>query len=171
MKEKKITYTITVTNDGGLDKNVVVKDELPAGTTFVEGSIKVNGLPTQNTESNLRDGITVNVPAKQGDSQGTATVSFDVTVNPLEGEDLANLSKEILNTALVDDNPTNEVTETVNKADVKYSKSSIPEAGSTVTANDEITYIITLDNSTGKAPATVVVKDSIQQAQHLYQEV
>ena len=158
---EKITYTITVTNDGGLDKNVVVKDELPAGTTFVEGSIKVNGLPTQNTESNLRDGITVNVPAKQGDSQGTATVSFDVTVNPLEGEDLANLSKEILNTALVDDNPTNEVTETVNKADVKYSKSSIPEAGSTVTANDEITYIITLDNSTGKAPATVVVKDTI----------
>ena len=26
---------------------------------------------------------------------------------------------------------------------------------------NEITYIITLDNSTGKAPATVVVKDSI----------
>ena len=58
---------------------------------------------------------------------GETTVSFDVTVDPLEGEDLANLSKEILNTALVDDNPTNEVTETVNKADVKYSKSSIPE--------------------------------------------
>ena len=158
---EKITYTITVTNDGGLDKNVVVKDEAPEGTTFVEGSIKVNGLPTQNTESNLKDGITVNVPAKQGNSRGTATVSFDVTVNPLEGEDLANLSKEILNTALVDDNSTNEVTETVNKADVKYSKSSIPDAGSTVTANNEITYIITLDNSTGKAPATVVVKDNI----------
>ena len=158
---EKITYTITVTNDGGLDKNVVVKDELPAGTTFVEGSIKVNGLPTQDTEDNLKAGITVNVPAKQGDNQGTATVSFDVTVDPLEGEDLANLRREILNTALVDDNPTNEVTETVNKADVKYSKSSIPDAGSIVTANNEITYIITLDNSTGKAPATVVVKDSI----------
>ena len=153
---EKITYTITVKNDGGLDKNVVVKDELPAGTTFVEGSIKVNGLPTQDTEDNLKAGITVNVP-----EYGETTVSFDVTVDPLEGEDLANLSKEILNTALVDDNPTNEVTETVNKADVKYSKSSIPEAGSTVTANNEITYIITLDNSTGKAPATVVVKDNI----------
>ena len=158
---EKITYTITVTNDGGLDKNVVVKDELPAGTTFVEGSIKVNGLPTQNTEDNLKAGITVNVPAKDGATVGTATVSFDVTVNPLEGEDLANLSREIINTALVDDNPTNEVTETVNKADVKYSKSSMPEAGSTVTANNEITYIITLDNSTGKAPTTVVVKDTI----------
>ena len=158
---EKITYTITVTNDGGLDKNVVVKDELPAGTTFVAGSIKVNGLPTQDTEDNLKAGITVNVPAKVGEEVGTATVSFDVTVNPLQGEDLANLSREILNTALVDDKPTNEVTETVNKADVKYSKSSIPEAGSTVTTNNEITYIITLDNSTGKAPATVVVKDSI----------
>ena len=158
---EKITYTITVTNNGGLEGNVIVKDEAPEGTTFVEGSIKVNGLPTQDTEDNLKSGITVNVPAKDGATVGTATVSFDVTVNPLEGEDLANLSKEILNTALVDDNPTNEVTETVNKADVKYSKSSIPEAGSTVTANDEITYIITLDNSTGKAPATVVVKDSI----------
>ena len=158
---EKITYTITVRNDGGLDGNAIIKDTAPTGTTFVPGSIKVNGLPTQDTEDNLKDGITVNVPAKQGDSQGTATVSFDVTVNPLEGEDLANLSKEILNTAFVDDNPTNEVTETVNKADVKYSKSSIPDAGSTVTANNEITYIITLDNSRGKAPATVVVKDTI----------
>ena len=157
---EKITYTITVTNNGGLEGNVIVKDEAPEGTTFVAGSIKVNGLPTQDTEDNLKAGITVNVPAKQGDNQGTATVSFDVTVNPLQGEDLANLSKEILNTALVDDNPTNEVTETVNKADVKYSKSSIPDAGSTVTANEEITYIITLDNSRGKAPATVVVKDN-----------
>ena len=153
---EKITYTIIVGNDGDLEDNVVVKDEAPAGTTFVPGSIKVNGLPTQDTEDNLKGGITVNVPA-----QGTASISFEVTVNPLEGEDLANLSKEIENTATVDDNPTNEVTETVKKADVKYSKSSIPEAGSTVTANDEITYTITLDNSTGKAPATVVVKDNI----------
>ena len=153
---EKITYTIIVGNDGDLEDNVVVKDEAPAGTTFVPGSIKVNGLATQDTEDNLKGGITVNVPA-----QGTASISFEVTVNPLEGEDLANLSKEIENTATVDDNPTNEVTETVKKADVKYSKSSIPEAGSTVTANDEITYTITLDNSTGKAPATVVVKDNI----------
>ena len=82
---EKITYTITVKNDGGLDKNVVVKDEAPEGTTFVPGSIKVNGLPTQDTEDNLKAGITVNVP-----EYGETTVSFDVTVDPLEGEDLAN---------------------------------------------------------------------------------
>ena len=160
---EKITYTITVTNDGGLSKDVIVKDTVPEGTTFVDESIKVNGIPVaeNNTEDNLRDGITVNVPAKTEEAAGTSTVSFEVTVNPLEGADLANLSKEITNTATVDDNETNEVTETVNKADVKASKSSIPASGTEVKLNDEITYIITLDNSRGTAPTEVTVKDTI----------
>ena len=150
---EKITYTITITNDGDLAKNVVVTDEVPEGTSFVTGSIKVNGGATADTSDTLASGITVPVSAR-----GESTLSFDVTVNELTG---GALTKEIDNTAQVDGTPTNETTNTVNKAEVKYSKESIPESGETVENGEEITYIIKLDNSEGKAPATVVVKDTI----------
>ena len=150
---EKITYTITITNDGDLAKNVVVTDEVPEGTSFVTGSIKVNGGATADTSDTLASGITVPVSAR-----GESTISFDVTVNELTGGEL---TKEIDNTAQVDGTPTNETTNTVNKAEVKYSKESIPESGETVENGEEITYIIKLDNSEGKAPATVVVKDTI----------
>ena len=72
-----ITYTITVTNDGERDKVVTVQDSVPDGTTFKAGSVKVNGSGADNyTETNLNSGIPVNVT-----THGTATVSFEVTVN------------------------------------------------------------------------------------------
>ena len=45
---EKITYTITVRNDGGLSKDVPIQDDAPEGTTFVDGSIKVNGSGDDN---------------------------------------------------------------------------------------------------------------------------
>ena len=150
---EKITYTITVQNDGGLSKNVQIQDNIPEGTSFVEGSIKVNDSTTQDTEATLASGIQVNVPA-----YGESTLSFEVTVNELTD---GSLTKVIRNTATVDGTPTEEITNTVNKADVKYSKSSDPASGETVVAGQEITYAITLDNSQGTAPAAVNVKDTI----------
>ena len=150
---EKITYTITVQNDGGLSKNVQIQDNIPEGTSFVTGSVKVNNSATQDTEATLASGIQVNVPA-----YGESTLSFEVTVDELTD---GSLTKVIRNTATVDGTPTEEITNTVNKADVKYSKTSDPEAGSTVVAGQEITYYITLDNSKGTAPATVNVKDTI----------
>ena len=89
---EKITYTITVTNDGGLSKDVEIKDTIPEGTSFVEGSIKISNKPDTGKlgEADLTNGITVNVPA-----YGETTISFEVTVNELtEGT----LSKVITNT-------------------------------------------------------------------------
>ena len=150
---EKITYTITVQNDGGLSKNVQIQDNIPEGTSFVTGSVKVNNSATQDTEATLASGIQVNVPA-----YGESTLSFEVIVNELTD---GSLTKVIKNKATVDGTPTEEVTNTVNKADVKYSKSSDPASGDTVVAGQEITYAITLDNSQGTAPATVNVKDTI----------
>ena len=175
---EKITYTIKVQNSGGLSQNVLIKDNIPQGTTFVAGSIKVNGKSkynvdsdevdlTSKTASDLAKGIKVNVPAKEAQTIGETTVSFEVTVDVLEGD---TLTKSIVNTATVNkdpedpdspDEPTNEVITTVNKADLKYSKSSNPATGSIVKEGDEITYTIHIDNSTGKAPTIVVVKDTI----------
>ena len=156
---EKITYTITVKNDGGLSKDVKIQDTIPEGTSFVEGIIKVNGQArTELTQENLINGITENVPAKEGEEVGTLTVSFEVIVDNLpEGT----YTKDITNTATVDETLEDTVQTTVKKANVITSKSSNPESGTEVKAGDEITYTIKLDNSTGTLPETVKVKDTI----------
>ena len=150
---EKITYTITVTNDGDLGKDVVVVDEIPEGTSLVEGSIRVNNSETEYTETNLESGITVNV-ARNSET----IVSFEVTVDELTN---GLLTKELRNTAYVDENSTNTTLNVVNKADLKFTKTAYPESGAEVKLNDEITYTITLDNSTGTAPKIAIVKDTI----------
>ena len=150
---EKVTYSITVRNDGQIAKDVLVQDTIPEGTSFVENSIKVNNEGTEYTSDNLADGITVNVAGNT-----SVTVTFEVTVNELpEGI----FEYIIRNTAIVDGKPTEEVTEEVNKPNVIPSKSSTPDNGTEVKVGDPITYTITLDNSKGTAPDTVVVKDNI----------
>ena len=152
-----ITYTIRVENSGEVGKEVVVKDEAPEGTTFVPGSIvvKENSLdvPNDYSEDNLNSGITVNVAAK-----GNAEVSFQVAVDELEED---TFMKAIKNTATVDGKETNEVTETVNKTDLRIGKTSEPANGEKVTQGDEIRYVIVLENIKGTLPVDVTVKDSI----------
>ena len=180
---ENIKYTIRVQNSGDIAGNVTVKDVIPDGTSFVEGSIRVNGASSyevdlgegqttidlsKKTAEDLANGIEVNVPGRIDETTpGEVTVSFDVTVEKLEGD---TLTKEIANTATVNknpddpdspDEPTNEVRTVVNKADLKYSKSSNPTNGSTVKEGDEITYTIHLDNIEGKAPTSALVKDTI----------
>lgn len=74
---EEIEYTIIAKNDGGVAKDVVIKDPIVDGLEFVPGSIKVNGSSTYGdidmsakTEADLAAGITVNVPAKAGDVTG-----------------------------------------------------------------------------------------------------
>ena len=100
---EKITYTIRVKNSGGLSQDVVVKDVIPDGTTFVTGSIKINEKADgSKTERDLANGIRVNVPAKANNAYGETTISFEVTVNTLGG---STLTKQIVNTATVNKNP------------------------------------------------------------------
>ena len=155
VEDETITYTITVKNDGDLAGNAIIKDSVPEGTTFVQNSIKVNGEESAYTEQNLKEGITEQVPARD-----QITVSFDVTVDHLQG-DL--LTKVLTNTATVNGTQTKPVLNTVNKSNVKFWKEAEPEEETDVKQGDTITYHIKLDNSTGTAPASVTVKDNIPQ--------
>ena len=151
---ERITYKITVNNAGYLEGKATIKDNIPEGTTFVAESIKINDEPqTSYTSDSLKDGIEVNVPA-----EGSTTISFDVTVNKLAQ---GILEKEITNTAKVNEVDTNSVNSTVNKPNVIPSKQALPLTGTDVKAEDVITYSIKLDNSTGTAPTTVNVKDTV----------
>src|SRR5699024_6333018 len=122
------------------------------------GSIKVNGSGDDNyTETDLNTGIEVKVPAKDGVTAGTASISFEVTVDQLPAD---KYEETIRNTATVNEEDTNEVTTNENKANLKYEKISSPASGETVENGEEITYYIRVTND-GTAPDTVKVKDSI----------
>ena len=143
---EKLTYTIKVTNTGKADGTATVKDEVPTGTEFVEGSIKVNGVEkAELTEKDLKEGIKVDVPKASTNGAGTATVSFEVIVK--EGT-----TGMLTNKATVNEIPTDEVKTPV----ITFSKEADKE---TVKVGENILYTITLVNSS-EVSGKVIVKDS-----------
>lgn len=75
IKGETLHYTTKITNTGSLDgKNLIFSDEIPAGTTFVDNSVKINsiGQPGYNPETGF------SLPdLAVGES---VTVEFDVVV-------------------------------------------------------------------------------------------
>ena len=142
---EKLTYTIKVTNTGKADGTATVKDEVPTGTEFVEGSIAINGsIKSSLTEKDLKEGIKVDVPKASTNGAGTATVSFEVIVK--EGT-----TGMLTNKATVNEIPTDEVKTPV----ITFSKKA---EQSTVKAGEKILYTITLVNSS-EVTGKVIVKD------------
>ena len=75
----EITYKIKVRNDGTREGTLVVKDTVPTGTTFVEGSVKIDGVASADkTANDLSNGINLTVGVGK-----EVVVEFKVTVNKL----------------------------------------------------------------------------------------
>ena len=148
-----ITYTITATNSGRADGKAVIKDTIPTGTTFVEGSIKVNNENTDYTAEDLQNGIEVNVSKQNEQGDGKTELVFQVRVNGLESDE--NDKKELVgvveNKATVNEIPTEEVKTPV----IIFFKNA---EQSTVKAGEKILYTITLVNSS-EVSGKVIVKD------------
>ena len=160
-----IKYTITLTNSSNVEGTFIVKDTIPANTTFTSESIAINGV--KDNSKTLTDltsnGISVTVPAK-----GKATLSFEVTVN--EG---TTVGTDIKNTASVNDVPTNETTTKVVEPTLEISKSAatildtddngieIPgQSKDEAEIGDIIVYTITVKN-TSDLEADVNVTDTL----------
>ena len=147
---EELVYTITATNNGKEDGSVVVKDTIPAGTTFVEGSIKVNEENSTYTAEDLANGITIDV-TKNG---GASTVSFSVIINKKNNNENV---KSIKNIAIVGEEETETVeTKVANITTVKTSKGS----KGTLHELDTITYKLTSTNN-GDGKGTVKVADQV----------
>ena len=150
---EKVTYTIRITNEGNLAKTVTVRDTLPAGITFDNDTlIQVGTTGTVYTEQNLKNGIPVEVPAN-----GSIDVVFAGKVDKLASNEY---SKTLTNQATVDNEPTNEVTTNVTKANITAHKEAEPVSGNKVRLGDEITYRIRVRND-GTREGTAIVKDTI----------
>ena len=90
----EITYKIKVRNDGTREGRVTVKDTIPAGTTFVEGSIKIDEVASEGkTAKDLANGINLTVGVGK-----EVAVEFKVTVNKLAD------GTKIKNTAYINQN-------------------------------------------------------------------
>src|SRR5437773_1626897 len=90
-----LRYTITVKNIGNADAvNMVLRDAVPANTTYVAGSTTLNGAAVADVAgvSPLVNGMPINSPANptpgsmpadaSSNPANVATITFDVVVNP-----------------------------------------------------------------------------------------
>ncbi|WP_079716922.1 DUF7507 domain-containing protein [Parapedobacter luteus] len=149
-----LTYTIAVTNTGDVDlTGVTIVDEIPLGTTYIDGSATATGGSFAGDEV----AWTINVPAG-----GTVNVRFSVTVV----EDVTGLD-DITNTALVADPVAGTqqpfVTISVGAERTFTAAKSVADASGDglAQAEEELTYSITVENTGDVDLLGVTIRDVI----------
>ncbi|MBP3964126.1 DUF11 domain-containing protein [Paenibacillus sp. DLE-14] len=149
-----ITYSNTVTNTGIANLNsAVLSDPVPAGTTFVPGSVAVNGVPFPN--ANPASGIALGVITPSS----SVTVTFDITVNSLPASGQLNNQSTVSFTSGVFSGTglSNVLTTPVYNPIMSVVKSA---STANATVGDTITYSLLISN-TGNLEATVILYDTI----------
>ncbi|MEB3025512.1 MULTISPECIES: GbpC/Spa domain-containing protein, partial [unclassified Parvimonas] len=149
----ELLYKITYKNTTGQEQKVVIKDKIPAHTTYVENSANNNGVYANGeitwTKENVANGETFEVTFK---------VKVDENVN---GETIKNKSTVLEGNNSYDTNETTNPTATKPVKDVFNSKDTNTSIdGKEVKAKDELLYRITYKNTTGQIQK-VVIKDKI----------
>jgi len=181
-----LQYTITVTNSGATPATgVVLSDSIPANTSYVANSVRVNGLALTDTSpgvSPLSTGIGVNPsgsaapsPASPGGTLppgGASVVTFQVQVNPgvAAGTMISNQGS-VTSTQLpplltdADGNPTNGYQPTVitvgNAQQLSVTKSVAVVGGGAALPGSVLEYTVQASN-VGTVPASnVVITDDL----------
>ncbi|MFB9328409.1 hypothetical protein ACFFSY_20960 [Paenibacillus aurantiacus] len=148
-----ITYTIVVSNTGNLPANVTVTDTIPAGTTYTENSVIVDGFPLPGLSPVT--GIALG-PLAPGVS---ATITFGVVVTSLPSpQQLSNVASSTF-TYTPPDGRT--ITGSAQSNTVSFPVSA-PNVGlilstpsTALTVGDTVTYSAVITNS-GIEPVTLV---------------
>ncbi|WP_143186339.1 DUF11 domain-containing protein [Paenibacillus sp. P3E] len=149
-----ITYSVTLTNNGiAAVNNAVFTDALPAGTTFVTGSVLVNGVARPATSP--ATGVTIGTIAPGA----SVTVDFNVTVTSLPATGLLNNQSSVSFTsgALSSVGFSNIQTTPVYQPVISAAKSS---SSVNATVGDTITYTVNVSNQ-GNYPANATLTDTI----------
>ena len=153
-----ITYTITVRNTGALEAtNVVVSDIIPSNTTFVTGSLLVNGVATGESPNSV---TIASIP----ENGGTAIITFDVTVdslpNPNPMTNIADITYDDVNTQ-GQTAQTNPINTTVQEQSANLGTSTKLLNNQTPSIGDTVVYTIVIPNTGGLTASNVVVTDTL----------
>ncbi|GLX67866.1 DUF7507 domain-containing protein [Paenibacillus glycanilyticus] len=149
-----LTYSSVITNNGSeAVTNVTLTDILPAGSTFVSGSVTINGIP--NATANPATGIAVGTVA----ANSAVTVALQALVSSMpSSSQLINRSNVSYSVGTFSGTAaSNNTTTPVYQPVIPLTKSASTTAA---TVGDTITYII-LARNTGNLAATVTVFDNI----------
>ena len=158
-EHQTIRYNIHVENNGDMKgREIVITDEVPAGTTLVAGTISHNGVYDPATRIITWTFDTFSIGQKED-------LLFEVTVDPL-GFDTATPPKRISsrrleNYATVDGGVTNVTYHHVKKPVLEYHKDSKPVTGTVIMENEIVTYTIMVKNVGTLADKSVEVIDNI----------
>ncbi|MED5016381.1 isopeptide-forming domain-containing fimbrial protein [Paenibacillus chibensis] len=149
-----IPYSITVTNNGIENvTNVIFSDAIPTQTSFVAGSVTVNGTPVP--AANPANGFSLGTIAPGA----TTTVAFNVTVSavPLSGQIANAASVSFTSGAFSGSSTSNTLNLNIYQAVIDAVKTAnIANA----TIGDTIVYTVALTN-TGNLPAIATVIDPV----------
>ncbi len=148
-----ITYTVLVTNNGAAPiNNGVVSDMMPQGTSFITGSVMVNGaaLPLANPAN----GIPVGTLAPSA----SATVTFEVIVNMPTPPVITNQSTvSFTSGAFSSSSQSNNVNTPVTQPVLSLAKSA---STANASVGSSVTYSVAVSN-TGNLAAQVTLTDSL----------
>ncbi|MGL4655755.1 MAG: DUF7507 domain-containing protein, partial [Sarcina sp.] len=161
-----LTYTINLRNTGNVPvNNVVLRDTIPGGTSFVLGSVTVNGI------ANILGVPNVGIPIGTINPGQNIVVSFKVkvteipTVNPIPNEATVNYTYTVNPSnpnGQSESNESNKVTTAVNGAVIKPSTGIVKEVNKTYSSIGEIlSYTIKITNTGNVDAINVLFKDTI----------
>lgn len=154
-----LTYTIQATNTGNFTAtNVLIRDQMPAGTSLVSVSPTAFVTPGIGGNGELVWSFPSLVPGQ------TANVTFSVQVGA-SVPPASLLANQALATSEESGGvvfKSNAVSNVVNAtAVIGIEKSATPPPGTTVNINDTVTYVITVTNNGNVPTSSVVVTDPI----------
>ncbi len=162
-----IRYTITAINTGNRALGVVAQDNVPAGTTYVNGSTRVDGTPVADVggSSPLSTGLSLGVLQYVGDNDRTVTFDVRVAATTPDGTVVTNTANlqvpafPAANAAVVSP-PQTVVAAPALDTSTKAVVDLTPPLG-VFRPGDDVQYSINVTNSGNRSASLVVVQDTL----------
>ncbi|WP_036836504.1 DUF6923 family protein, partial [Pontibacillus litoralis] len=145
----RLMYTIEIENVGAIldAENVIVVDDIPAGTTFIPGSVTVNGMLTGDDPS-------VGISLGDIPPGGTVTITYKVEVDDFGTFPITNIAS--VSGDNVEETFSNEVVTNQAMTNVSVVKEAEPQL---IECGDILTYTITITNEGPDSSGQIILYD------------